>query len=183
MKKLIMATVVAFTAIMSHAAAVDWSAQKVVDPWTSATAGKMTPCNAWVGYAIMASDYTTVMADLAAGKTDSLVASAIGSGAKVSSNKGAFSATGAAGNVAAGSQDFYMIVFNASSIASATHYFVSDKVTETIDGSLDTVINFGAQDTKSSSAAGWTSMAAPEPTSGLMLLLGMGVLALRRRRA
>lgn len=40
---------------------------------------------------------------------------------------------------------------------------------------------FGSQASYTGSTS-WTAL-APEPTSGLMLLLGMGVLALRRRRA
>ena len=181
MKKIMMAMVVAVTAVVANAAAIDWSASKVVDPWTSATAGKSTPCNSWVGYAVLAADLSTVTAGLDNNDTTSLLAKGINP--KVSTNKGAFQASTASGNVASGPQDFYLIVLNAGTAASATHYYVSAMVTETIDASLDTTISFGAQDAGTSSVANWTSMAAPEPTSGLMLLLGMGVLALRRRRA
>ena len=33
------------------------------------------------------------------------------------------------------------------------------------------------------SPTGWTSSAMPEPTSGLLLLVGAGLLGLRRKRA
>ena len=63
-----------------------------------------------------------------------------------------------------------------------------------LDPSEVNAINFGAQSTPSklsfdsgtyaTNGAGWYQAAAvPEPTSGLLMLLGMAGLALRRRRA
>ena len=42
---------------------------------------------------------------------------------------------------------------------------------------------FDIADVGSHTAGNWTAVAAPEPTSGLLMLLGMAGLALRRRRA
>ena len=42
----------------------------------------------------------------------------------------------------------------------------------------NTQLAFGSQ-----SGASWTTLAVPEPTSGLLMLVGLGALALRRRRA
>lgn len=44
-------------------------------------------------------------------------------------------------------------------------------------------ISFGNQSTMSTTGGGWTSSATPEPTSGLLLLLGMASLALKRKGA
>ena len=180
MKKLMIIAAAVMAVVGAKAAAIDWSASKVVDPWASAEAGKVTPCNTWAGYVILADDYADVTAGLAAGNFD-VLDKAVGS-AKTSTTKGAFNTSAASGSVAAGEQSFYLIVLNNAVAKNATYFYASDEMKTTIDPSLDTTVVFGSQQTKSAEMSNWTAV-APEPTSGLLLLLGVAGLALRRRRA
>ena len=50
-------------------------------------------------------------------------------------------------------------------------------------GTSSQSLKFGSQSTASQAAGAWTSVNVPEPTSGLLMLLGMAGLALRRKRA
>ena len=181
MKKLMITAAIVCTAAFAQAAAIDWTASGVVDPWTTATAGKNTAANGWLGYCILAADYDTVVGDLAQGKTASLISSAIGD-VKTSSSKGQFAATTAKGTVAAGDQDFYLIVLNSGKVTDATYFYASAAKTQNVDAELATVVNFPSQATASKPTTAWTSM-APEPTSGLLLLIGMAGLALKRKHA
>ena len=175
-----MAAAVACTVAYANAAAIDWTASKVYDAVQTAAQGKNVAANGWLGYVIMAAD--TVTADLAAGKTDSLVSKAVGP-VKTTTNKGAFNAGSASGNVASGEQSFYLIVLNSGTLAKATSYASSAKVTATIDASLDTTIAFQSMESATKSTASWQAVATHEPTSGLLLLLGVAGLALKRKRA
>lgn len=180
MKKLMIIAAVVMAVVGAKAAAVDWSASAVLDPWATAEAGKNTGANGWLGYMVLSSDYSKVVADLADGNTASLLASAVGP-VKQSSNKGAFAASAASGTVAAGEKSFYLIVLNNSDASKATHYYTSAEVSKEVDASLDTLVTFGSQSAASKNVDNWTAM-APEPTSGLLLLIGVAGLALRRRR-
>lgn len=184
MKKIVMAIMVASSAYLANAAAIDWAASAVLDPVATAAAGKNTGANGWLGYVVMGADVASITADLDNGVTTSLLASYVGE-AKTSTSKGAFASTGATGNVAAGVQDFYLIVLNSTDVSTATSYYLSNKVTETIDASLDTNIAFGSQAAGTKDASSWKSVggSVPEPTTGLLVLLGMAGLALKRKVA
>ena len=76
----------------------------------------------------------------------------------------------------------YYVVLNASTTANATQAYISDTDVATTGGAGQAAqFAFDASDT--ATAANWTAVNAPEPTSGLLLLLGMAGLALKRKRA
>ena len=176
MKKLLIAAAIACTAAFAQAAAVNWSISSVKDSSGAA------PTEGWVVMAF----YTEVDAGSAA------IESAIAAGTAgtlafesttlaVSMKKGKVDSHDAA---VAGitdttkNYDFYFVVFNNSNVASATEYaIVSDlnKEYSGLDGKFTASGNF--------SGVTWQPAAVPEPTSGLLMLLGVAGLALRRRRA
>ncbi len=93
-------------------------------------------------------------------------------------------------NGGAGSRvDVFAVVLNAATWADATHYMLvtdtdGNAMSKTITGqwgtSGTTTFDFGSQANNSWYAIG---TAIPEPTSGLLLVLGAATLALKRRRA
>ena len=75
--------------------------------------------------------------------------------------------------------DFYFVVFNDADATKATMYAIESAPNKAYSG-MDA--KFTASGVFSASTP-WQSTAVPEPTSGLLMLLGMAGLALRRRRA
>ena len=83
------------------------------------------------------------------------------------------------------STDFKILVLDTKSVPGETYYKFSDKYTSlTYDEGADVPVPTVAQFSSAQWTAGsaWTQ-AAPEPTSGLLLLLGVAGLALKRKRA
>ena len=83
--------------------------------------------------------------------------------------------------------EMYMVVFNADTIAGATEYLVSGAKSATVKANgANITLAFGSMAGTTTANtflnSSWTA-AVPEPTSGLLMLVGLGALALRRRRA
>ena len=176
MKKLIIAAAIACAAAISQAATVNWTISNVKDPSGAAPTA---------GWAVMAF-YTEVDAGSAAIEA-AIASKTAGSLAfdtqelKVSMSKGKY---GPADVAVAGitdtskNYDFYFVVFNDADATKATEYaMVSDlnKEYSGMAGKFTAAANF--------SGASWQTASVPEPTSGLLMLLGVAGLALRRRRA
>lgn len=79
-----------------------------------------------------------------------------------------------------GTLDVYYVIVDSSSDPSK--YYASDKATLTGRLATGTEIKTGFASV-ANSAVTWTATSVPEPTSGLLMLLGIAGLALRRRRA
>lgn len=191
MKKLIVAIGSVVFAASLYAANVTWSINSV-----SAFGADADP-EGYIAYFLMAADSTDAAsaklwsiadAKTAAEKKDAAAfASHTISAAKGLDDEGngrSAKVTAYASDwVSPGYGNFYAVVFNADSIADATQYMIVGGAEA--DGSLK--LTFGTATanqtaTLNASSATWAA-AAPEPTSGLLMLLGMAGLALRRRRA
>ena len=189
MKKLIVAACAVAFAACAHAASVTWSTSGAFydtagDPdWPTVAAGT-------TAYFVFASSYSQsdLVADFATGAADIAKLTAI--------NTGTIGADGTVANVTgstttlSGSQDAYIVI-----LKDVNNLFISDTLTKTIDELMGVDYTFLESQTGDIWAlngdasagyqgAGWYSAAAvPEPTSGLLLLLGMAGLALRRKQA
>ena len=176
MKKLIIAAAIACAAAISQAATVNWGISNVKNSSGAAPTA---------GWAVMAF-YTEVGAgsDAIVSAIQSKTAGSLAfdtQGLKVSLSKGKY---GPADVAVAGitdtskNYDFYFVVFNNADAASATEYAIVsdlDKAYSGMDAKFTAAGNFNG--------VSWQTTAVPEPTSGLLMLLGVAGLALRRRRA
>jgi len=176
MKKLLIAAAMVCAAAFAQAATVNWGVSNVKNSAGAAPTA---------GWAVMAF-YTAKDAGSAAivsaiqSKTagdlafdSATLITSFGSG-KVNAHNG--TATGITDT--SKNYDFYFVVFNDSDATKATEYaMVSalNKEYSSIDGKFSASGNF--------SGATWQTTSVPEPTSGLLMLLGVAGLALRRRRA
>ena len=174
MKKLLIIAAVALSAAASQAASVNWSLNNIQSsPDTAVGAG-------WL---VQVYDASTAFSFDAA-KEGSITA--LASGSSIASGT-IFKASGTFGDYAAGAAvNTYAVVFDAGTVADAKNYIVSDVVNKNIAASgANLNLAFGNMASTATSnafhASTWT--AVPEPTSGLLLLLGMAGLALKRKRA
>ncbi len=182
MKKLIIACAVAVLGVAVNAATVNWSASGIAEYGKTTSA---TSSLGYIGVLINAgiTDRTTMLTALAKGDT-SLVA-----GATIADSQGTVGAlldgrvnvTGAGSFANSTSIDAYALIFDASSVGDAEHVFASDVLTKSTGANGQAAnFSFGAL-SGTQSADNWT--AVPEPTSGMLLLVGGALLALKRKRA
>ena len=78
----------------------------------------------------------------------------------------------------------YLVIFDTATITDSSNFYVTEvKSFDTFSGTESQQIKWGDQEDRSSAAGAWHAASVPEPTSGLLMLIGMAGLALRRKRA
>ncbi len=183
MKKLIIMAASVTLAAIAHAAAVGWTLSGA-----SAYAG-----DAYQFFVIGQNGTESVSAITAlldAGT--SLDSYAFGSGTIANNGAGTMTAAASGQTLGSGSYEAFFVVFDsASPTAGSSNYAVVSGVStlsKTVsDTSATVMFTTGNQSTFLNNTSNWksfgTSSSVPEPTSGLLMLLGMAGLALRRKRA
>ena len=183
MKKLMIAAAIAVVSVVASAATFEWSADgyNSVD-WNGQYMEGGVIAYLYVGDTVTASDKafnfgTATAVDFSGQDTETYN---FGAGKQTAGKLGTVTSD-------AGDQPFSIILVedNGKSLANYEgHYAIvtgdSAHMTNPMDES-DTWVAFTS--TKELAQGDWKAMAAPEPTSGLLLLLGVAGLALKRKRA
>ena len=182
MKKLMIAAAIVCAAVVSQAASADWTVGSMYD-WNDINLPEPTYAyaNGYATYFVVATDTFGVdemKAALADGDFSWMTTQKVGTPT-------APMAAGAASGVMDGFGNSetikaFAVVFNNADYKLADYAYVTDIGTGAT-GSEGQAATISIDATDSYDPSGWT--AVPEPTSGLLLLLGVAGLALKRKRA
>ena len=176
MKKLMTLMAVVSAAVAANAATVNWNFGEAVN---STYIGSAQDLTGFTPYLIAAADWDT---DNVAGSIAKKVASTTWKTATFESNKAAFQTgnVNSSTTLALGDQSFYIVLYDGDK------YWASSALTATVleDGSISTDYKTAKVTLATTNILTPSSFTAvPEPTSGLLMLLGIAGLALRRRKA
>lgn len=191
MKKFVMALAVAGAAFCASAASVSWTSGKL---YTAATAdggfSSTAIKNAAMGYlfALTEADYNSLLADYTANGNMSAVwnaykdslGTATGTGATaLRTSSSAITTTADVGDTVYGA-----IIYTYTDATLGKDFYIANLASGTVGSdagiALSALGTYFKGDTTGTATGGW--VATPEPTSGLLLLLGAAGLALRRKR-
>ena len=175
---------------MSHAASVYWTC-------TNVYAGNDSDTVSGVAYFLTTDMLAYADAQALQGKGADAITAALGSAYSYQGSAGAFGkgASEAVSNSALGLDDSssytaYLMIFDTATVTDSSNFYLTPtKTLETFGGTETASVKFGTQKTASQNSANWASSSGgggadgPEPTSGLLLLVGAGILGLRRKRA
>lgn len=184
MKKLMFMFAVVVAAVSAQAASVWWTCTGVKDSSATAVSG--------IAYFLTTDMLSYSDAQALAGKGADAFITALGSAYSYTGSAGAFGKTSgnAVSNEALGitggtKYSAYLIVFDTATITDESNFYLTAiKNFTAYVGATDVAsVKWGSQ-SGSTTIGAWSSVASvPEPTSGLLMLIGFAGLVLRRRRA
>ena len=185
MKKLIIAVSIIASAVIANAASVMWSVGAAYDPVSGDELGDVTGYYAFflvdsvTDGSVTTYGYANAVSQVAAGNV-AFISNAIGGGSMLDYGGGATTA-----DVFANSSTVtaYLVLLNADNAADATLAYLSNTLSTDINSmGASSTLDWGDM-TATATAGNWSTVGVPEPTSGLMLILGVAGLALKRERA
>ncbi len=178
MKKFLFGAGSVLIALITNAASVTWTVTNIQE-----TPGGTTPTTQWICYVLAGSTYDNFTLLSADKKIEYIDKNNLGTGTltyqprsevySVSIKEGSYEANE--------TPSAYIVFFDAKDTASASYmaYTATGKATIGPTGA-DSSYAFGDFTNATATSGGWQSI--PEPTSGLLMLLGMAGLALRRKQ-
>jgi hypothetical protein len=192
MKKIMIMATIAMAAIIANAATVTWNMTNVYGPdGSTLNSGKAYMFAYTAGSGSVTA--STIAAAIAGAYSSGTLDSYLNDNSVYSwtpASAGTYSDTtknvdpeADMGLTAGSSYTFYSVVFDSNTIDDESMFFVTKELAnkKVPASSANLLLSFGTQATASTAEGAW--QAVPEPTSGLLLLLGVAGLALRRKRA
>lgn len=186
MKKLMLALAVVIAAVAVEAASIDW---KLTASPAVRIRGSEGGIFAGEAYLVLA-DYTSgIESAIKAGTFDGLsTQGVVGTHASISASTGAITGNTATSALMAegASYSFQVLLVEKGTDGKVTDYFLTTAQTATTSTAQTPGSAAFGPTAFSGSANGWQDVPTsdiPEPTSGLLLLLGVAGLALKRKRA
>ena len=182
MKKLMFMLAVVVMAATTQAASVWWTCTGVKDSSATAVSG--------IAYFLTTDMLSYSDAQALAGKGADVFKAALESAYSYTGSAGAFGKTSAnaVSNEALGitggtKYSAYLIIFDTASITDESNFYLTaTKDFTALEGATDVAsVKWGSQSGSTTIGAWSTVSDVPEPTSGLLMLVGLAGLALRRR--
>lgn len=196
MKKLIVAACVAMAAVAVNAASITWGSSAMYLPNKDGSKSETKASTGMSGkaaaitmslFVIDATTYANLLGDTAAETVANVVAAYKGETSTITGTTNAKASTTVSDptDYAVGKTAYAAILF--STTANGKEQYLGNVGEYAFDaGDNVTIANMGTYlkgDLEGTDISGMWTSAVPEPTSGLLLLLGMAGLALRRKRA
>ena len=198
MKKLMIVAATVLCAFMAQASYVAWTLTNVKDSTGAAfSEGSVyvffvqgdtaADTSSWAGLEGKGkSAFTTALADANFDYKKSDITAAAGTLSYNKTTAGAAPELADVGLTGSTKYSAYAVIFDSETITDTTHYYVTaaTSASTTFADGASTTKSYMLTATSSATAANWKSVGpVPEPTSGLLMLIGMAGLALRRKRA